>query len=133
MPSTSQPSLFAERLQSHRIKSDLSQEGLADKILVGKSSVQRWEAGETFPDVRELLRLCDLFKVTPNYLTGYSDTPLGLWPDQYLIDEQLADEMRADPQLKGTVLWKVPRRLGVLDKMEDVLRVRAELGLERTQ
>lgn len=129
MPPIPSPSLFRERLILHRTKSELTQEQLANKAGVGRGKVYRWEKGGRGPTVAELLRLCEFFKVTPNYLTGYSDSPTGLWPDQFLANEDLIERMRADPAVEGVPLWKVPRRHRLVD-IEEAARIQRELKLE---
>ena len=49
------------QIKRHRTRLGLSQEELADRILVTRQSVSNWENGRTYPDLQSLLRLSDLF------------------------------------------------------------------------
>lgn len=57
-------------LKSLRIKAELSQEQLAEKIFVTRQAVSRWENGETTPNVETLQLLSQLYNVTINTLLG---------------------------------------------------------------
>lgn len=53
-----------------RKKNGLSQDELAEKVLVTRQAVSRWETGETIPNTETLKLLSKLFKVTINTLLG---------------------------------------------------------------
>ncbi len=55
-------------IQELRIKHDMSQEELADKIFVTRQAVSRWETGETVPNTQTLKLLSQLFDVSINTL-----------------------------------------------------------------
>ena len=57
-------------IQELRIKHDMSQEELANKIFVTRQAVSRWETGETVPNTETLKLLSDLFGVSINTLLG---------------------------------------------------------------
>lgn len=57
-----------EKLIRLRKKEGLSQEVLAEKLGVSRQAVSRWEAGETTPDLINLLGLCTVFSVSADYL-----------------------------------------------------------------
>ncbi|MBQ7989590.1 MAG: helix-turn-helix domain-containing protein [Oscillospiraceae bacterium] len=57
-------------IQSLRIKHDLSQEELAEKVFVTRQAVSRWENGETVPGTDTLKLLSRLFDVSINTLLG---------------------------------------------------------------
>lgn len=54
----------ANKLQSLREKSLLSQEQLANKLYVTRQAVSRWETGLSLPSIDLLLKLCELYKVS---------------------------------------------------------------------
>ena len=53
-----------------RTKEGLSQEELAEKVLVTRQAVSRWENGETVPNTETLKLLSKLFDVSINTLLG---------------------------------------------------------------
>ena len=53
-----------------RKKNGLSQDELAEKVLVTRQAVSRWETGETTPNTETLKLLSKLFNVTINTLLG---------------------------------------------------------------
>ena len=59
---------FEEKLVKLRKEHKLSQEQLAEKLGVSRQAISRWEAGETTPDMANLLGLCDVFDVSADFL-----------------------------------------------------------------
>ena len=53
-----------------RKKNGLSQDELAEKVMVTRQAVSRWENGETTPNTETLKLLSNLFNVTINTLLG---------------------------------------------------------------
>ena len=53
-----------------RKKNGLSQHELAEKVMVTRQAVSRWETGETIPNTETLKLLSKLFHVTINTLLG---------------------------------------------------------------
>ena len=53
-----------------RVKSNLSQDDLAEKVFVTRQAVSRWENGETVPSTETLKLLSKLFNVSINTLLG---------------------------------------------------------------
>lgn len=54
-----------------RTKKGLSQDELAEKIMVTRQAVSRWENGETIPNTETLKLLSKEFNVTINTLLGH--------------------------------------------------------------
>lgn len=63
------------KLQSIRIRRLLTQQQLADLAEVDLNSIQRWEAGSSFPRVQHLARLCQVLKVEPAQLVEDDEWP----------------------------------------------------------
>ena len=51
-----------------RMKENLTQEDIADKLGVSRQSVAKWERGESLPDIESCVRLADLFGMTVDVL-----------------------------------------------------------------
>ena len=55
---------LGEQIKKYRTAFSLSQEELAEKIFVTRQSVSNWENNKTYPDIKSLLLLSDLFKIS---------------------------------------------------------------------
>lgn len=64
---------FCERLKELRNRCNLSQNELAKKMGVQRATVNAWEMGISFPNAQSLVLLAKYFKVSVDYLLGYSD------------------------------------------------------------
>ena len=60
--------MLSERILSERQRNKLTQEELADKLGISRQSVQKWESGESYPSIDNLITLSKLFDVTLDYL-----------------------------------------------------------------
>ncbi|MBR6666306.1 MAG: helix-turn-helix transcriptional regulator [Lachnospiraceae bacterium] len=59
---------FSEKLQLLRKSKGFTQEELAEKLNVSRQAVAKWEAGQTYPDVMNLIQISDMMNVTVDYL-----------------------------------------------------------------
>lgn len=64
---------IAERIRELRSSRGLSQQELADKIGVSKSSINMYERGERIPPLRSQEALADYFNVDLDYFAGRTD------------------------------------------------------------
>lgn len=55
---------FSEKLKQLRIKSEYSQEQLAELLNVSRQAVTKWENGNGMPDIENLKAISNLFDVT---------------------------------------------------------------------
>lgn len=60
--------IFPQKLQLVRKSKGLTQEGLADILCISRQAVAKWESGQTYPDIANLIRLSEIFLVTVDYL-----------------------------------------------------------------
>lgn len=65
---------FKEKLQLLRKNMKLSQEELADKLNISRQSITKWENGQSFPDIQNLIQLSGIFKVSIDKLVKENDT-----------------------------------------------------------
>lgn len=56
------------QIKKYRSALNLSQEELAEKIFVTRQSVSNWENNKTYPDVKSLLMLSELFEISVDEL-----------------------------------------------------------------
>ena len=59
---------FGENLKIFRKNSKMSQEVLAEKIGVSRQAVSRWEVGEAYPEMSNIVALCSIFRCNINDL-----------------------------------------------------------------
>lgn len=52
---------FADNLQYLRKKKEMTQEQLAETLMVSRQSVSKWESENSFPEMEKLLQICQLF------------------------------------------------------------------------
>lgn len=63
---------IGDRIKKLRTEAGMTQEELASKINVGKSSISMYENNKIRPDDDLKQKLCDIFNVTLDYLMGRS-------------------------------------------------------------
>ena len=59
------------KLKHFRSKFKFSQEEVATKMGVTQSCYSLWEVGKRVPDANQIIKLCNVFKCTPNDLFGF--------------------------------------------------------------
>ncbi|MEC1177307.1 helix-turn-helix transcriptional regulator [Metasolibacillus meyeri] len=67
--------MLGTRLKALRIKKNLTQKQLAEKINVTNVSVSGYESGNRTPDTDTLQLIADFFEVSTDYLLGRSNHP----------------------------------------------------------
>ena len=60
--------IFSEKLQLIRRSKGLTQEELAGRLCVSRQAVAKWESGQGYPDIANLIQISNLFNVTVDYL-----------------------------------------------------------------
>ena len=60
--------IFSEKLQLIRKSKGMTQEMLAEKLDVSRQAVAKWESGQGYPDISNLIQISNLFNVTVDYL-----------------------------------------------------------------
>lgn len=60
--------IFSEKLQLIRKNKGLTQEELAEKLSVSRHAVAKWESGQVYPEITNLIQISNLFNVTVDYL-----------------------------------------------------------------
>lgn len=55
---------FKEKLQLLRTDRKMSQEELAEQMHISRQSITKWENGQSFPDIQNLIQLSEIFKVS---------------------------------------------------------------------
>ncbi len=65
--------VFCERLKTLRIEKKMSQPELAKLVGVSKGMISFWENGINEPTISNLVKLCQIFEVSSDYLLGIED------------------------------------------------------------
>ena len=60
--------IFSEKLQVLRKSGGYTQEEIGEKLNVSRQAIAKWEAGQAYPDILNLIQLSELFHVTVDYL-----------------------------------------------------------------
>jgi len=63
---------FGDNLKRLRKAKKLSQEDLAEKMNVSRQSVSKWETGDAYPEINNILELCKIFHCHINDLVNDS-------------------------------------------------------------
>ena len=63
---------FGDNLRTLRKNKKISQEVLAEKVGVSRQSVSKWETGEAYPEMNNILELCKIFHCKINDLVNDS-------------------------------------------------------------
>lgn len=109
---------FAERLRLLRMRKNLSQQQLADKLGISNSTVSMYERGERQPNLEMLEAIGDFFNVDTDYLLGKETG------STYYLDPEaaeMAQELFSRPEMR--VLFDASRNA----TKEDIEQVAAIL------
>ncbi|WP_235045436.1 helix-turn-helix domain-containing protein [Anoxybacillus ayderensis] len=74
---------MSEQIKRLRRANHWTQEQLAQRLNVSRSKVSKWENGEVLPDLKSIIDMSDLFRVSVDFLLGKHPT-----------DEQLLQEVK---------------------------------------
>lgn len=64
---------FGSRLQFLRKQHGLTQDNLAERLMISPQAVSKWENGITSPDMETLVRLADMFNISLDELLGRAE------------------------------------------------------------
>ncbi|MBO5166672.1 MAG: helix-turn-helix transcriptional regulator [Lachnospiraceae bacterium] len=79
---------FGEKLRALRLKQGMTQQQLADRIDLVKASISAYEQSAKYPSLEVLIKICEVFDVSADYMLGLSD-------DMKLQKSDLTDEQMA--------------------------------------
>ena len=60
--------IFSEKLQLLRKNKGYTQETFAEKLNVSRQAVAKWESGQAYPDIANLIQISNMINVTVDYL-----------------------------------------------------------------
>ena len=70
---TPDTSTIGGRIKALRMKRGISQAVLADRLVINKSVVSRWESGQRIPCEDVVKQIADVFEVSPDYISFGND------------------------------------------------------------
>jgi len=73
--------IFSEKLKLIRKSKGLTQEELADILDVSRQAVAKWESGQIYPDIGNLIQISNLFNVTVDYLVRDQECAVSCGPE----------------------------------------------------
>ncbi|MGE4320513.1 MAG: helix-turn-helix domain-containing protein [Acholeplasmataceae bacterium] len=59
------------KLKAYREKLKMSQRDVAGAMGIAQAHYWKWETGKSFPNAKQILQLCEIFKCSPNDLFGF--------------------------------------------------------------
>lgn len=95
---------FGENLKNIRKSKNISQEYLAEKLGVSRQSVSKWETGENFPSMNNIMCLCEIFKCKINDLVHEDFT------DIESLDNEIKESVvkfKKEKQIKVKLISKI--------------------------
>ena len=107
---------FPNVFKALRVKIGLTQQQMADKLGLSRSTIGMYENGEREPSFEILENIADLFNVDMNYLIGKKEST-EIIPDNYYLNEDardMAQFLLENPNYK--VLFDASRKV----KPEDI-------------
>ena len=78
---------LGETLRWLRIKKGLTQQQLANKLHIERTSLANWETGRRFPDVSKVSQIADALDVSPSVLLSPAED-LHDSPNIILVDDE---------------------------------------------
>ncbi len=105
---------FGENLRNLRKSKKLSQEDLAEKMGVSRQSVSKWETGDAYPEMNNILELCKIFNCHINNLVNDSITDIDLLDEEIKMN---VVKFKSDQQNKMKVLSKAISLMAKIGKI----------------
>lgn len=103
---------FGENLYSLRKNAKMSQEKLAEAVGVSRQSVSKWENGESYPEMENMLKLCEIFHCKLNDL----------------VHEDMQDIDSLDEEIKMSVVKLEKGKQKKLKVLSKIIYIIAKIG-----
>lgn len=91
---------IGKKLKEVRMKSNLTQEQVAEKLFVSRQTISNWENEKSYPDIISIIKLSDLYSISLDEL---------LKGDQKMIEhlEVSTDIVRSNKKLLGAIIINI--------------------------
>lgn len=111
---------FGDNLKQIRKSQKISQEELAEKLGVSRQSISKWETGENFPSMQNIMCLCDIFKCKINDLVHEDCVDIDS------LDEEIKMSVVKFKKEKQKKMKLISKLIYVLSKIAKIV---AEIGI----
>lgn len=98
--------IIGERLKRTRLKKNMTQENLAEKIDVSVAFLSRIERGLSHINLKRLNQICEILGVSEGYILNGAEST----SDQYLISEFNEIFMNSSPE-KQKLIYKIAKTI----------------------
>lgn len=88
---------FGQRLSRLRKEKGLTQEDVANRIVISPQAVSKWENDVSSPDILVLSSLADILGVSTDELLGRDDAPIN---NQDIKEEKVKEEKKVEEEVK---------------------------------
>ena len=105
---------FGENLKIIRKGKNMSQEQLAEKVNVSRQSVSKWETGEAYPEMNNILELCKIFNCKINDLVHPEMSDISSLDEEIVMNVVKFNEKK---QKEVKTLSKVINLIGKIGKI----------------
>lgn len=103
---------FGENLKKLRKVKSISQEELANKMKVSRQSVSKWETGDAYPEMNNILELCKIFHCRINDL----------------VNDSILDADSLDEEIKENVVKLKKEQQSKMKFLSKCLTILAKIG-----
>lgn len=103
---------FGENLKKLRKSKNYSQDILAEKVGVSRQSVSKWETGDAYPEMNNILELCKIFKCKINDL----------------VNDSIIDLDSLDEEVKMSVVKFKKEKQKKVKTLSKIISVLSEIG-----
>ena len=90
---------FSQKLQLLRKNKGCTQDELAGKLDVSRQAVAKWESGQVYPDISNLIQISKLFNVTVDYLVKDQECIVSCSGDDKMSDINRLIEFRLEANI----------------------------------
>ena len=88
---------IGDKLKEARLKKNMTQEEVAEKIFVSRQSISNWENNKTYPDIGNVIALSNLYEISLDELLKGSDNFM-----KHL--EESTDLVKSNKKLIGIII-----------------------------
>lgn len=103
---------FGDNLKKLRKMKKLSQEDLAEKVRVSRQSVSKWETGDAYPEMNNILELCRIFHCNINDL----------------VNDSIIDLDSLDEEVKMSIVKFKKEQQSKMKGLSKVIAILAKIG-----
>ena len=112
--------VLAHYIRWLRLMNGMSQLDVAKKLKKTTNAISNWELGNTSPPVDDIMKLCDIYNVTPNQMLGVDPIPdLTIYineHDNLLLELQDIEERHREILKQEAIIKEKMKALKLKDK-----------------